>query len=357
MSKSTTQKPLSFFAKLKESPWYQKFSDWKMITFCKQSKWLAITYDNQGHKDGAGAQLQRIYGVYALSRFLKVYYIHTPLSYIDYQGISALESNSFNHDVASQYNQIFSIPSDINCPDKFMEINVNNISLSKLIDLKSTAEKNKIFTLVKIRYPYNITDSYPHAYEVLKSITPFNFSDSSNSQIICIAVHVRRGDLTFIEQYNKRILPNNYYIQIMQQLSQILTELNVKYEFELYTELPTKTFTISPEQEGLSAPITESIIVDPSVNKIEEFDVIPNLKKFINTDAIEAMEKMASAHIVVISHSSFSYLPSLLNQKGIIIYHKFWHSPLQDWIIADDNGDFSTETFTEKFRKNFNLMM
>jgi len=353
MNKSVIKKQLSFLAKLKQYPLYQKFSDWKAITFCLQNEWLAITYDNQGHQDGAGAQLQRIYGIYALSRFLKVYYIHTPLSYIDYQGISSLESNSFDHEIAYRYNQIFSIPSDIICPKEFVEINVNNISLSKLIDLKLTAKKNQNFTLVKIRYPYDISDNYPQCYEILKSITPFKFLDN-NSSIIRIAVHVRRGDLTFIKQYNKRILPNDYYIRVMQQLSQILTELNLQYQFELYTELPTKTFTISPEQKGISAPITESIVVDPNVSKIEEFDVIPNLKKFINTDAMETMERMAVAHVVVISHSSFSYLPSLLNQKGVIIYHQFQHSPLEDWIIADDNGNFSAERFTDKFRKNFN---
>lgn len=355
MNKSVIKKQLSLLPKLKQSTWYQKFSDWKMITFALPSKWLAITYDNQGHQDGAGAQLQRIYGIYALSRFLKVYYIHTPLNYIDYQGISSLESNSFDDEIASRYNQIFSIPSDIICPKKFVEININNISLSKLIDLKLTAQKNKTFTLIKIRYPYNINDAYPQCYEILKSITPFNFPDN-NSSIIRIAVHVRRGDLTFIKQYSKRILPNHYYIRVMQQLSQILTGLNLKYQFELYTELPTKTFTISPEQQGVSAPITESIVVDPNVSKIEEFDVIPNLTKFINTDAIETMERMALAHVVIISHSSFSYLPSLLNQKGVIIYHQFQHSPLQDWVIADDNGNFSAEKFRDKFRKNFNSL-
>lgn len=43
--------------------------------------------------DGAGAQLQRIYGIYAVSRFLGAYYIHTPLKKFGYQGLAALEVN------------------------------------------------------------------------------------------------------------------------------------------------------------------------------------------------------------------------------------------------------------------------
>lgn len=339
--------------KLKESDWYQKILFTKMTKFSSETNWLALTYDNDKHTDGAGAQLQRIYGIYALSRLLKMKYIHTPLGYLDYQGIAALEANSLNQEILSKYNKIFSLPSDLTLPDKFVKYDCKNkLSLTILEQLKNEAEKNQTFILARIRYPYAITDVYPESYEVLKEISPFSFSQSS---VIRIAVHVRRGDLLFIESYNKRILPNQYYIQVMQQLVEIMNKLNLKYEFELYTELPTKTFTITPEHQGVSKQISESIIVDPSASKIEEFDTIPNLKKFINTDAIESMERMASAHIVIISHSSFSYLPSLLNKKGIIIYHKFWHSPLKKWIIADDNGNFAQDKFIQNFRDNFDI--
>ncbi|MCX6957081.1 MAG: hypothetical protein NT164_00835 [Verrucomicrobiae bacterium] len=40
---------------------------------------VALTYANDVIMDGAGAQLHRIYTIYALSRHLGVSYFHSPL--------------------------------------------------------------------------------------------------------------------------------------------------------------------------------------------------------------------------------------------------------------------------------------
>ena len=54
---------------------------------------LILTYDNTKMTDGAGAQLQRIYGTYSVARLVGAAYLHAPLGRVDYQGLSALESN------------------------------------------------------------------------------------------------------------------------------------------------------------------------------------------------------------------------------------------------------------------------
>jgi hypothetical protein len=78
---------------------------------------IALTYANDKLTDGAGAQLLRIYGVYAISRALGLPYIHSPLIKIGYQGLSALERNSASDGVVSEYHRIFGIPSDIELPE------------------------------------------------------------------------------------------------------------------------------------------------------------------------------------------------------------------------------------------------
>jgi hypothetical protein len=57
-------------------------------------KKLVFTYDNTAKTDGVGAQLQRIYGIYSISRLLGASYLHSPLDYLDYQGLSALEESA-----------------------------------------------------------------------------------------------------------------------------------------------------------------------------------------------------------------------------------------------------------------------
>ena len=77
---------------------------------------FALSYNNTVVMDGAGSQLHRIYSIYAISRFLGISYIHSPLQAIPYQGLLSLEKNEINHDLVERYNQLFTIPSDREIP-------------------------------------------------------------------------------------------------------------------------------------------------------------------------------------------------------------------------------------------------
>ena len=41
---------------------------------------------------------------------------------------------------------------------------------------------------------------------------------------------------------------------------------------------------------------------------------------------------MATVDLLIISRSSFSFLAAILNKKGIILYHPFWHTAPAAWI-------------------------
>jgi hypothetical protein len=89
---------------------------------------LVLTYDNTKLTDGAGAQLQRIYGIYSISysisRFLSVSYLHSPLRYIEYQGLPALEQNRADPDFHHQFNNVFQIKSDVPATSDFRTISL-----------------------------------------------------------------------------------------------------------------------------------------------------------------------------------------------------------------------------------------
>ena len=318
---------------------------WQTQQFTAKSYWLAVTYANDRFTDGAGAQLHRIYGVYAIARLLKVAYIHSPLTRLDYQGLVALENQSSSQAAVVPYNEVFRIPDDRPLPEQFVVRELEEVDLQSLEKLKQEAEKTKTFILARILYPHGLTDRYPNCYQVIPSISPF---EASSAPIIRVAVHVRRGELLIVD--SDRMLPNAYYLAILQNLRQIFDQLNLAYEFELYTELPQKAFTVTPNHQGFVNRITTAAVVDPQVNKIEEFDVIPHLKKFINTDAIDTLYRMASADVLITSHSSFSYLAAILNPQGIIIFHSFWHSPLKQWLLTDDQGNFSQTKFIKQLQ-------
>ncbi len=306
---------------------------------------IALTYANDKQTDGAGAQLQRIYGIYAVAKYLHLPYVHSPLKELGYQGLTALEKNSISSHAQDRWNQVFRLPSDIELPDDAVSIYVLSPKLEDLDRLKAEAEKKHQFYLVRMLYPYDITEKNTEIYRPLKDVSPFK---PEPSKVFRIAIHVRRGDEFVIE--SSRMLPNSYYIAATMKMVDALKQLDIPFVCELYTELPTKAFLVTPQQHGLQGQISKPVLVDPKMSHIEEFDVIPNLHKEINTDPIEALRGMATADALIISRSSFSYFAALFS-RGIIIYFPFWHHPLKEWLTSDINGNLPSDQLVERLKE------
>ena len=307
--------------------------------FSEKCPLLALTYANDRHMDGAGAQLQRVYAIYALSRFLNLAYVHTPLHHLDYQGLGALESNTWDQTLVGRYNEIFRIPSDDVSSDVLVR-DIEKISFPVLLNLRRAAVRGGKPILARFTEPYRITEVFPEAYQAIKDVSPFRRTREAGSPLR-IAIHARRGDVAYIATDLSRILPNAYYLSLARNLSRMLDRLGLAYVFELHTEVPRKASSMAPADEGPR-------LFDPKAMGIEEFDSLPNLRKFINTDPIESIERMATADVLIISHSSFSYLPALLNVGGIVAYHRFWHRPMAEWLLVNDRGDFCEKAFLRK---------
>jgi len=305
---------------------------------------IALTYANDVMMDGAGAQLQRVYGIYALSRYLHVPYVHTPLKEIGYQGLAALEKNAGSPDAQDQYNRVFTIPSDIELPENTITRFMKEPSEADLERLKHEAEQKHEFYLVRIMLPYAVTDKNPEIYECLKQISPFQ---SARSSTFRIAIHVRRGEQFAID--SDRMLPNSYYVASTMKIVEVLKQLGIPFVCELYTEVPTKAFVVTPQSHGINGRISKPVLIDPKMNRIEDFDVIPNLKKCINLDPIETLKGMATADALIISRSSFSYFAALFN-KGMVIYYPFWHQPLKEWLISDISGNLPSEQLLQQLK-------
>ena len=291
---------------------------------------IGLTYANDKLMDGAGAQLQRIYGIYALSRVFGFAYVHTPLKHIGYEGLAALERNVSSADAASEYNQIFSIPSDLPLPHDTLEHEMEPLDLEAI---SAISKRTSQFNLFRLQSPYPLVDQNPSIYDSVKAISPFIATPRS---VLRLAIHVRRGDLFAVD--SDRMLPNSYYVATAQTIARLLEGLSIPYECELYTEIANKAFEVTSTHHGIHQRISRSVTVDPRMNRLEDFDAIPRLKIVANGDAIEALRGMATADILIMSRSSFSYVAAILNRRGVIIYHPFWHSPLPRWIVSSEAG-------------------
>jgi hypothetical protein len=314
----------------------------------RKTPWLALTYDNESHCDGAGAQLHRIYAIYALSRLCGVRYLHSPLTRISYQGLAALEKNAEEPGLADRYNKVFSIPSDPDLPAPVRTCTVQQMKWHTLWRLKAEADRSKTFTLARCLYPYPVQEIDPESYAYAAEVSPFRLPASRPAGAIRVALHVRRGDLLVLD--SDRLLPNSYYIRVATKIAAELASLNLRYVIELYSEIATKPFQVTPQSPGIAERILDSVVMHPDMNQIEEFDQLPHLEKFINHDAVDTLERLGTADVLVISRSSFSFLAGMLNRRAVVFSPKFWHAAPRAWITTSPTGDFSASAFRRRFK-------
>jgi hypothetical protein len=298
---------------------------------------LAITYANNRFQDGAGAQLQRIYGIYAISRFLEVPYVHSPIESIGYQGLQALENNVPFENLPSEYNRVFHMPSDVDMPEKRATYDLEQADIEFIETIKNSGSNRAEFSLIRILFPYDVTNRYPEIYRFTKAISPFQYR---RSEAFRLAIHVRRGELYVVDSH--RMLPNSYYVSCALALQEILGKLDIPFVCELYTEAASKKFEVTPQHHGICGRISQNTIVDPAKDHLEDFDVIPNLKKYINLDPIETLRRMATADALVLSLSSFSVVAAILSPNCIVLSSSSLPFPMKDWLTWGEDEKFPT---------------
>jgi hypothetical protein len=312
---------------------------------------IVLTYNNTKETDGAGAQLQRIYGIYSISRLLGASYLHSPLRRVNNQGLSALERNTADPYYHECFNELLQIKSDVLETDDFHEIDMKNISMEEVDQLISRFENGETDgkpILVRLEVPYGIADQFPDCYEVCKDISPFP-PPVRDGRPLRVAIHVRRGELFAVESH--RMLPNAYYVNVARNLEQILEALGIGYQLEIHTEIATSEFVVQPGgYPGIPRNIAPTVVT-PAMSHLEEFSALPNLVYCLNEPATDCLCKLATADILVMSRSSFSYVAAILNKAGVILYHPFWHSAPSPWLTVAPDGQFDRSRFDETFKR------
>jgi hypothetical protein len=325
----------------------ERFSEAPPVALPGLEQKLVLTYDGSVLTDGAGAQLQRIYGTYALARLLGAAYLHSPLRRVDYQGLAALERNVADPAFHHALNECFQIPSDVAPSDGFHDVRLRDVSMDTVTQLAATFDRNETDgrpILARLVFPYGITDRFPDCYEACKAVSPFAPSPQAD-RALRVAVHVRRGDLFAVE--SDRMLPNAYFIQVAQQVAQALSALMIDFQIELYTEIPGQSFVVTPDHHGIHRRISTPFVFHPESIRIDEFGVLPNLVHRINGEAIDCLCGLATADVLVMSRSSFSYLGGILNRNAIVLYHPFWHPAPSAWLTVDPDGQFDQSEFSQ----------
>ena len=305
---------------------------------------VVFTYESGVIMDGAGAQLQRLLTVFALSHTLGVGYLHSPLVRIGYQGLAAQEINRSDDSIVQRWNDLFALPSrkTLNCTVFDGDGCIHSFNERPTMSyLREFVEQRCLIPgrhVLHIWGSYNVLDS---SFDLLNSPADAVRHPSAFFGIhfpwlrkrelrhtLRVALHIRRGDL-FADE-SSRMLPNSYYIDLCHVLKRVIRKLSVPYVFEIYTEL-----TIT----GKQAPIVLKGISYHPRTFIDEFDVVEPKELHINEDAVMTMKSLATSDILVLSRSSFSYVAGLLHDPGtgLVIAFPFWHRAPSDWLLMQEN--------------------
>ena len=204
-----------------------------------------MTYD-QNASDGLGSQLQRIYGLYALSRALDIKYVHTPLGQVDYQGLMPLLAGRTDPDFAARCNSFFALPSDDFDLDGCERLLVPYPNEKRIEQYRRYAAAIGRPVLLRAHEPYGYTDPHPEAYLAVRAVSPYR--DFRREGPIRICIHVRRGDRVLSR--DPRLLSNAYYLRACEAVLNALQKQRVSFVVRLHTEAPSRPCTVYPGLSG-----------------------------------------------------------------------------------------------------------
>ena len=301
---------------------------------------VAVTYD-QNARDGLGSQLQRIYGLYALSRALDIKYVHTPLGQVDYQGLMPMLAGRTDPDFVARCNSFFALPSDNFDLDGCERLLVPYPNEKRIEQYRRYAAATGRPVLLRAHQPYGYTDPHPEAYLALRAVSPYR--DFRREGPIRICIHVRRGDRVL--SGDPRLLSNAYYLRACEAVVNAVHKQRVSFVVRLHTEAPSRPCTVYPGLSGMFVHINEPSTLDSAAHSLEEFKALPNLTMVLNVDPREALDDFATADVLILSCSCLGYVGGLLNPHGLVIAApdlpppRNFHAALPDWLVANEPGN------------------
>ena len=293
-----------------------------------------MTYDGSALNEGAGAQLHRVLGVFALSRAIGASYFHTPVQNIGYRGVPG----TFDPDqgqVLAELRHLAPLSHDENAKDLATRARVVNVRDATLAELQREAGTKATPTLFKVLLPFRVLDRVPSFWSALRDALAV--AEAPGRKAIRIAVHVRRGDVHFIDR--SRLLPNSYYIGVLRRLTKICRTIGLDYTIDLFSEsvAPGTILTLGGAAPGEA---NRSFLVDKDMDNFRAFDEVGPIAYRINEDLLVTMNAMREADILISSKSSLSMVAGLLQKQGTVLFHPFWHAALPHWIQTSPSGEF-----------------
>lgn len=301
---------------------------------------LYLTYNNLVKQDGIGAQLQRIFGIYSLSRKFRIGYIHSPIIGTVEELAHNLNSEASMQNLLDQVNSRFNFSSS-NLKEELNIQTVHNLTLRILFEyfLKSVFGKKSI--LLRICLPFGILDNHPNWYKYAATEIRSKTKNDKVPERYEIVIHVRYGYKPIAETNSAsspRFLPLTYYPAAIKEILK-REKMSLNSEILVHTDIPKESGKWKPFQESkiselksIGYEFKESSLDFNGIDlKNEYFSEFSNLSVKHCAPLLDTLDDMIAANILLMSRSSFSYIAGILNRNIVYIPRSHGHGKMSRW--------------------------
>jgi hypothetical protein len=263
-----------------------------------------------GKHDRAGSQALAVLSTMVFAERAGLQYVHTPFRQMD--GTPPEE--------VARWEAFF------NLGDGEVRVDDSGMAGRAVVSLPSPAHLPFFFsrhdTLFVTRHCHDYANRHPDEY--LRVVSRFREKYATGSRgtmthhtpsALNVAVHVRRGDVTRDGPYADRYTPDSYLRAVIASVQAAAAHAGTTAALRLYSDGRPEEFA------GLS-------------------DL--GLEDHVEDDPFTTFHNLATADVLVMSKSTFSYVAALLS-RGVVIYESFSrtsfnHRPLSSWLMAGEDG-------------------
>lgn len=303
------------------------------------SKNMTVTYNSEFKNDGTGAQLQRQFGVFVLSRAVGCNFSYTPIKDVAIHPLDPFQSPGAYADYMSRLNSVFALASEIPTVPIFdLEVEIDSPSITSFVGLAFKSFFTGTKVLIRVGEPYKISEHFQSEYsEVLGRLQnwPRHVSDE---ELKTIAIHFRQGvggKVIYPGQSIPRELDLEYF---RDAILGILSEENgSRIKLVVLTDAPNQSTsyeTVVSQRdlwEGTPGFANGVLTISPfSFEPLKDLGLELEVKS--GGDPIEAIQVMSESDFLVMGRSSLSFVAGVLNKRGTVYAApEFWHKPLPGW--------------------------
>lgn len=304
------------------------------------SKNLTLSYLPTYKQDGTGAQIQRQFAIFGLSKLIKSGYLFTEFQEVSVHPLDPFQTKETYGVFLEKLNHVFRISNSEEEIFFDSTMNFKNPSALEILTVAFSSFFKKQKMCIKIGEPYKLTEYFPECLsEIVDNLPNWKRRESIDSQTL-IAIHYRQGVggmVTYPGQKIPRELGLSYFRDLIHRFQ---PHFAGSTRIVILTDAPSHQTTYRPPQnqaylwEGTPG-FSDGLLTIQPLNFDEFTSYCTELNVISGGDPIDAIQDMANANFFFMGQSSLSYVGAILNNVGVVIYPKnFWHRPLTSWKIG-----------------------